>query len=170
MSTSLRRFLLFGGLNLFAKNLENLSGQKKLMKGIAFGVCDLTLPARARDPCTFPMASQRGFDAFSNGREMSQHWALDHNAEQWDDLLQVKWLWAAAVTESCDIVSKWEKVEEPLKFSGNRLIGADQLSARNTRFIYSLIALSTRGLESVLKRSACQIDLPKRRASQGLAV
>ena len=38
------------------------------MKDVTFGVCDLTLPARARDPWTFPMASKGGFGVCSEGR------------------------------------------------------------------------------------------------------
>ena len=39
------------------------------MEDVTFGVCDLTLPARARDPWTFPMASKGGSGGCSERKE-----------------------------------------------------------------------------------------------------
>ena len=103
ISTPLGRFLLFGGLHLSTKELLENSGYEELMEDITFGVCDLTLPARARDPWTFPMASRRGFGVCSEGKEDGSGLRFDTMRDMRDDLLQVGWLWAAAVADDSEV-------------------------------------------------------------------
>ena len=57
LRSAFRGLLLLLGLNLcLAQVSSRLDLQYILRRGLlAFGVCDLTLPARAREPCTLPI-------------------------------------------------------------------------------------------------------------------
>lgn len=109
--------------------LRNPSRIHSLMGDLAFGVCDLTLPARARDPCTFPMVSKSGVGARSGGSGgVSALKSREHTCVR-DDLLKIEWRSAAASMDMILIVGEVQKI-----FVGESrlcgIIGTDKLFSR----------------------------------------